>query len=72
MRHTFKWWSNHGFKILKGSKHVDRNKIGECLFSKNQVVKCDAVTIWTNDEGDGCDEDVPHWCDSWHDVGPMF
>lgn len=34
---TFQEWSDDGYQILKGSKHVARNKDGVCLFSSEQV-----------------------------------
>lgn len=36
---TFQAWSDDGYKIIKGSKHVGRNADGVCLFSADQVEK---------------------------------
>jgi hypothetical protein len=36
---TFDEWSRLGFKILKGSKSIGKNKDGLCLFSEKQVSK---------------------------------
>lgn len=36
---TFQAWSDDGYKIVKGSKHVGRNADGVCLFSSDQVEK---------------------------------
>lgn len=36
---TFKKWSDFGYKILKGSKSVHRNKDNVPLFSDQQVEK---------------------------------
>lgn len=36
---TLEQWSGLGYKVLKGSRHVSRNKKGVCQFNEDQVVK---------------------------------
>lgn len=36
---TFNDWSQDGYKIKKGSKHIAKNSKGECLFGSHQVTK---------------------------------
>lgn len=36
--HTFQEWSEHGYRIKKGSKSTARNDVGVATFTKNQVV----------------------------------
>lgn len=57
---TFQDWSNAGYKILKGSKHVKRNANGIPLFSNEQVTYTRTSYHGQGEEGDesfGCDFD---------------
>jgi len=36
---TFDEWNAAGYVIIKGEKHVDRNLLGVCVFSEDQVKK---------------------------------
>jgi len=60
---TFNDWSQDGYKIKKGAKHVARNEKGECLFSRAQVT-LRPKPIYHNSS---------HWDVDEHDCGgPMY
>lgn len=43
--HTFQEWSDHGYRIKKGSKATGRNEAGVATFIRNQVVVNNDVEI---------------------------
>jgi len=43
--HTFQEWSDHGYRIVKGSKSTARNEVGVATFTRNQVVINNDVEI---------------------------
>lgn len=65
---TFKEWSNDGFAIIKGSKHVGRNEAGQCLFSEEQVKYSPG---WSDcgEQDDDWDEFDPDLPGNPHDYG---
>ena len=49
MKRTFKYWSERGYSIKRGSKSVGKNKDGEYLFSDEQVTsleKLESKSSW--------------------------
>ena len=52
--HTFQEWSDHGFRILKGSKSTGRNDENMATFKRNQVIIHDdpVVASWSPEDHD--------------------
>lgn len=56
---SFAEWSNDGFKILKGSRHIKRDATGVPLFSSAQVEKCFGIESIDEDFDEEYDPDLP-------------